>query len=129
MKVELRDIHKTFGKVHANAGITLTIPAGTVYGILGENGAGKSTLMKILSGFIQADQGEILLDGKPAHIKSPSDAIRHGIGMLHQDPLDFPPMKVIDNFLVGSPGKPIPNRANIIRSLEELQKEFDFSIQ
>ena len=62
MKVELRNIHKTFGKVHANNDITLTIPAGTIQGILGENGAGKSTLMKVLSGFIQADTGEILLD-------------------------------------------------------------------
>jgi len=128
MDVELIGIHKYFGNVHANDDIHMSIPSGSIHAILGENGAGKSTLMKVLSGFIQADQGEIHLDGKPAHIKSPSDAIRHGIGMLHQDPLDFPPMKVIDNFLVGSPGKPIPNRGNVIRSLEELQKEFDFSI-
>lgn len=128
MDVELIGIHKYFGNVHANDDIHMTIPSGSIHAVLGENGAGKSTLMKVLSGFIQADQGEIHLDGKPAHIKSPSDAIRHGIGMLHQDPLDFPPMKVIDNFLVGSPGKPIPNRGNVIRSLEELQKEFDFSI-
>ncbi len=128
MDVELIGIHKYFGNVHANDDIHMAIPSGSIHAILGENGAGKSTLMKVLSGFIQADKGEIRLDGKPAHIKSPSDAIRHGIGMLHQDPLDFPPMKVIDNFLVGSPGKPIPNRGNVIRSLEELQKEFDFSI-
>ncbi|HEX2991698.1 MAG TPA: ATP-binding cassette domain-containing protein, partial [Anaerolineales bacterium] len=104
MKVELRDIHKHFGKVHANAGINLEIPSGTIQGILGENGAGKSTLMKILSGFIRADSGEILLDGKPVVISSPADAIKHGIGMLHQDPLDFPPMRVLDNFMLGHGG-------------------------
>ncbi len=52
MQIELRDISKTFGSVHANAGISLPIPPASIQGILGENGAGKSTLMKILSGFI-----------------------------------------------------------------------------
>ena len=91
MKVELRDIHKTFGPVHANKALNLTFFSNQIQGILGENGAGKSTLMKILSGFFQADRGEILLDGKPVTIQSPADAIQHGIGMLHQDPLDANP--------------------------------------
>ena len=108
MNIELRHIHKHFGKVHANDDIVLQIPAGTIQGILGENGAGKSTLMKILSGFIQADSGEILLDGKEVIIKSPADAIRNGVGMLHQDPLDFPPMRLVDNFLLGRSGGPLP---------------------
>lgn len=128
MKVELRDIHKTFGAVKANAGIDLTIPAGTIQGILGENGAGKSTLMKILSGFIQADRGEILLDGQPVAIQSPADAIANGIGMLHQDPLDFPPMRVIDNFIVGPKGRLIPDYAKAKASLLELQSQFGFNI-
>jgi ABC-type uncharacterized transport system ATPase subunit len=94
MDVELRGIYKTFGAVRANVDINLKVPAGTIQGILGENGAGKSTLMKALSGFIRADQGEILLDGQPVIIHSPADAIRHGVGMLHQDPLDFPPLRL-----------------------------------
>ena len=57
MDVELRNIHKTFGKVHANEDISLLVKSGEVQGILGENGAGKSTLMKILSGFFRADSG------------------------------------------------------------------------
>ncbi len=65
MEVKLDQICKNFGKLQANQDITLTIPGGTIQGILGENGAGKSTLMKILSGYIQADRGEIYLDGKP----------------------------------------------------------------
>ena len=128
MKVELHNIHKHFGKVHANDNITLDIPAGTIQGILGENGAGKSTLMKVLSGFIQADSGEILLDGKPVIIHTPADAIKYGVGMPHQDPLDFPPMRIIDNFILGAPGGIFPNRSAIIRDFKALAQEYDFSI-
>lgn len=128
MKVELREIHKTFGKVNANDGINLIIPAGTIQGILGENGAGKSTLMKILSGFIHADAGDILLDDKKVVIHSPADAIQHGIGMLHQDPLDFPPLKLIDNFMLGRAGSLFPDRSAAAREFRELAGQFDFSL-
>ncbi|HHY88852.1 MAG TPA: ATP-binding cassette domain-containing protein [Chloroflexi bacterium] len=128
MKVELRKIDKRFGKVHANQSISLEIPSGTIQGILGENGAGKSTLMKILSGFYHADSGEILLDGKPVVISSPSNAIQHGVGMLHQDPLDFPPMRVIDNLIIGYDGGLFPNRRAIAREINELQRQFGFQI-
>ena len=128
MKVELRSIHKHFGKVHANNDIVLNIPSGTIQGILGENGAGKSTLMKILSGFFSADSGEILLDDKPAIIKSPADAIKHGVGMLHQDPLDFPPMRLLDNFLLGLPSGFFPNRKEATQDFNLLIKEFGFSL-
>ncbi|MEW6401532.1 MAG: ATP-binding cassette domain-containing protein [Chloroflexota bacterium] len=127
MKVELREIHKYFGKVHANDGITLNIPSGTIQGILGENGAGKSTLMKILSGFISADRGEVLLDGKSVTISSPADAIKHGVGMLHQDPLDFPPMRILDNFLLGQSGGLFPNRKEAAQDLSLLAREFGFA--
>lgn len=128
MNVELRNIHKTFGSVHANAGISLAIPAGTIQGILGENGAGKSTLMKILSGFIRLDSGEILLDGRPVNIHSPADAIRQGIGMLHQDPLDFPPLRIIDDFILGRSGGLFPNRWAALRDFNRLAEEFGFRI-
>ncbi len=129
MNVELKNIHKHFGTIYANKGINLFIPAGSIQGILGENGAGKSTLMKILSGFIQADPGgEIILDGKPVVIHSPADAIRFGIGMLHQDPLDFPPMRALDNFLLGKPGGLFPNRNAVARDFRRLAEQFDFSL-
>ena len=104
MSLELRDIHKHFGPVRANDGITLTVETGSLHGLLGENGAGKSTLMKVLSGFHSADSGEIVLDGQTIKLASPVDAIAAGIGMLHQDPLVFLPFSVIDNFVLGSPG-------------------------
>jgi general nucleoside transport system ATP-binding protein len=132
MLLEIIDISKTFGvgasAVHANVDITLSIQAGTIQGILGENGAGKSTLMKILSGFIQADKGRIDLDGQPTNIHSPTDAIHHGIGMLHQDPLDFPPMRVIENFMLGHPGRLVPDEGKARDELLTLENRFGFSI-
>lgn len=128
MKVELRHIQKHFGKVHANDDIVLNIPSGTIQGILGENGAGKSTLMKILSGFIQADSGQILLDDKEVVIQSPADAIKFGIGMLHQDSLDFPPMRVLDNFMLGMPGSFFPNRKGATQDFNRLCGDFGFSL-
>lgn len=128
MKVELRNIHKSFGLVHANAGIELTVEAGTIQGLLGENGAGKSTLMKILSGFFSQDEGEVRLDGQRVSISSPADGIRHGIGMLHQDPLDFPPLRVIDNFVIGRPGGLTPAWESARRAFDELCQEFEFDL-
>jgi simple sugar transport system ATP-binding protein len=128
MEIELKHIQKHFGRVQANQDINLKIMSGSIQGILGENGAGKSTLMKILSGFIQADRGEIILDSKRVVISSPADAILHGIGMLHQDPLDFPPMRVIDNFLIGKAGPIIPDRQEALKGLMEMQQKLGFSI-
>ena len=119
MDVELRNIRKRFGKVQANDNISLKIKAGEVQGILGENGAGKSTLMKIFSGLYQADSGEIFINNKKVKIMSPADSVKLGIGMLHQDPLDFPPMKVIDNFIIGSPAGTFPNRKEILKELPQ----------
>jgi len=128
VEVRLSDIRKHFGPVKANDGITLTVPAGTIQGILGENGAGKSTLMKILSGFQPADGGRILLDGQKVVMRSPADAIRHGVGMLHQDPMDFPPMRVVDNLLIGAPGRLIPRRSEAMAAIGELAGSLGLSI-
>lgn len=128
MKIGFNNINKHFGAVHANADISFNISSGMIYGILGENGAGKSTLMKILSGFIQPDSGEIYLDDKVVKIDSPADAIKYGIGMLHQDPLDFPPMQVIDNFIVGQSGGLILSHKDVIKEFKALQAQFGFSL-
>ncbi|HLO50544.1 MAG TPA: ATP-binding cassette domain-containing protein [Kamptonema sp.] len=101
MKIELKSIYKSFGSVLANDDVSLTVETGTIHGLLGENGAGKSTLVKIISGFIGRDRGSILLNDCPVEIKTPEAAIGQGIGMLHQDPLDFPPLSVLDNFMIG----------------------------
>jgi simple sugar transport system ATP-binding protein len=100
MQLVLEDIHKHFGPVRANDGITLSFQPGRIYGILGENGAGKSTLMKVLSGFQAPTRGSIRIDGEVASFSSPSDALKRGVGMLYQEPKDFPPLQVIENHLL-----------------------------
>lgn len=128
MRVELRDIHKSFGPVRANDGINLVAEAGTIRGLLGENGAGKSTLMKILSGFTTPESGQVLINDAPVQITSPAEAIRLGIGMLHQDPLDFPRLGVLDNFLLGGPGGWVPDRREARTALFALAAQFAFAL-
>jgi general nucleoside transport system ATP-binding protein len=128
MKVELKNIRKYFGPVKANDDVTFCAEPGTIHGLLGENGAGKSTLMKVLTGFISADAGQILFDGKPVQMKSPAEAVALGVGMLHQDPLDFPALCVLDNLLLGSSGGVVPDRAKARRDLLALAAQFDFSL-
>ena len=127
MSLLLSDIHKRYGPVHANNGITLEVEAGTLHGLLGENGAGKSTLMKVLSGFIESDSGTITLDGQQLDLSSPQDAIDAGIGMLHQDPLVFLPLSVAENFLMSSPGGMALNRRQAVEALKEASERYGFS--
>ncbi len=127
MIVELRDIHKSFGSLRANDGVSLTFSGGRICGLLGENGAGKTTLMKMLSGFLSADRGQIILDGSVVRVATPSDAIHLGVGMLHQDPLDFVPLKVIDNFLMGRGRGLVHSQAYARCELGELSSRFGFS--
>src|SRR5271156_6380824 len=82
--LRVEGINKAYGSVQALSDVGLEIQSGEIHGILGENGAGKSTLMNILFGLLQPDNGEIFLDEKPVHIRSPLIAHRYGIGMVHQ---------------------------------------------
>ncbi len=128
MKVELKEIKKYFGSVRANDGISLNVEPGTIHGLLGENGAGKTTLMKVLSGFLSPEGGRVLLDGKETFFSSPAQAIEKGIGMLHQDPLDFPPLKVLDNFLFGRDSGFLQKRQPARKELLELSERFGFAL-
>ena len=128
MKVELIEIKKYFGPVRANDGVSLTLEPGSIHGLLGENGAGKTTLMKSLSGYQVPDGGTIQVDGQPVSFASPDEAIRRGIGMLHQDPLDFPQMRVLDNFLLAFDLRMIPDRRHGQAMLRELGARFHFDL-
>ncbi len=128
MSVEVRNINKTFGPVHANQDITLSFQDGRIYGILGENGAGKSTLMKILSGFYRLDSGEIRVDGRPVAYSTPEGAIAAGIGMLAQDPLDVGPFTVLENFVYGMPGGVRPNWTAARSSFQEIASRLGFAL-
>ncbi|MFO1035679.1 MAG: ATP-binding cassette domain-containing protein [Geminicoccaceae bacterium] len=83
--VEMRHITKTFGGVHAVENVSVELAPGEVVGLLGHNGAGKTTLIKILSGVLQADSGEILMNGQPVEIRSPRDARGLGIETIYQN--------------------------------------------
>jgi ABC-type uncharacterized transport system ATPase subunit len=100
--LELRGITKRFGAVVANDNLHITVAPGTIHAIVGENGAGKSTAMRIAYGFYTPDSGEILVDGRPAAIRSPHDAIALGIGMVHQHFMLVPPMTVAENIVLGA---------------------------
>lgn len=99
--LELRNITKQFPGVLANDHINLTLGEGEILALLGENGAGKSTLMNILYGLYNPDEGEIFIRGQRTHITGPTDAIRQGIGMVHQHFMLVPVLTVTENVMLG----------------------------
>ncbi|KAA9153718.1 ABC transporter ATP-binding protein [Amycolatopsis acidicola] len=100
--VELRGITKRFPGVVANSDVNLTVNAGEVHAVCGENGAGKSTLMKILYGMQQPDEGTITINGEEIRLRNPQDAIRAGIGMVHQHFMLADNLTVRENVLLGA---------------------------
>ncbi len=104
LAVEMRQITKHFGPLVANKGVNFNLRPGEIHALLGENGAGKSTLMRILYGLYHADGGEIWVNGQPAAIKSPKEAIQHGIGMVTQHFALVPPLTVTENVVLGYTG-------------------------
>jgi general nucleoside transport system ATP-binding protein len=119
--IELIRINKSFGQVHANKDVSLKVERGAIHGIVGENGAGKSTLMSILYGFYEADSGEIRINGEPVAIRSPADAIRAGIGMVHQHFMLVDPLTVVENVMLGAEGGSLL-RAGARRARAELAR-------
>src|SRR4051812_11119314 len=99
--LEMRGISKSYGKVKANDGIDLTVPSGSILGLLGANGSGKSTLMKCLFGMVQPDSGGIVFKGRELGARSPRDALRAGIGMIHQHFTLVDAMTVAENVMLG----------------------------
>lgn len=104
-RLALDSITKQYGNVIALDEATLTLRAGEVHAMLGENGAGKSTLMKIAFGLDQPDRGTIRINGKAVTLRSPRDAMRHGIGMVQQHFALVDAMTVAENVALGSAGR------------------------
>lgn len=100
--LELKNITKTFGDVVANDSVSIKIENGTIHAIVGENGAGKSTIMRIAYGFYTSDSGEIFVNGNRVQINNPHDAIRLGIGMVHQHFMLVDTMTVAENIILGA---------------------------
>jgi len=131
MKLELRSITKSFGSLIANDRISLTLEPGQIHAILGENGAGKSTLMNVLYGLYQPDAGEIVVDGAVQHFGGPGDAMRAGIGMVHQHFMLIPVFTVAENLVLGNePTKwgGVLDYETARRSVVELSSRFGFDI-
>lgn len=101
LAVELCNITKRFGSLHANRNVNIAIRRGEIHAIVGENGAGKSTLMKVLYGFFRPDEGEVKIHGTTRSFSSPLDAISAGIGMVHQHFMLIPTLTVAENIILG----------------------------
>lgn len=122
--IELREISKRFGAVQANDRVTISVAPGTIHAVVGENGAGKSTAMRIAYGFYTPDSGQILVDGRPVTMSTPSDAIALGIGMVHQHFMLVETMTVAENIVLGAePGSAmsldLPQATARIRALSD----------
>lgn len=98
--LEIRNISKVFPGVRALNNVNIQAKGGEIVGLIGVNGAGKSTLMNILGGIHSQTEGQILIDGEEAHINTPEDAEKYGIGFIHQEPVMFNHMTVAENISI-----------------------------
>jgi ABC-type uncharacterized transport system ATPase subunit len=127
----MRNIVKIYPNgVVANKDANLSVKEGEIHALVGENGAGKSTLMKILFGIEQPTEGGIFLHGKEIHLKSPLDAIDHGLGMVHQHFMLVESMTVAENIVLGAePTKGLSlDKKKIIKDAEAIIKQYNFSV-
>jgi len=99
--ISVRNLHKWYSGVHALKGVSLDLKRGEALGLVGDNGAGKSTLINILSGVHTADEGEILVEGKPVRIAKPRDAMNLGIETIYQYNSMVPTMSIARNLFIG----------------------------
>ncbi len=128
--LSMRGMSKRFGSVQANRDVDLTVHAGDILGLLGENGAGKTTLMNMLFGTYAPDSGEIAIDGEPVRIASSADALALGVGMVHQHFHLVPPLTVLDNLMIGRPGRGGRlDRAGARARLEEIGERFGLRLE
>src|SRR5215208_4429888 len=129
--LELRSITKRFPGIVANDGIDFDLRRGEAHALLGENGAGKSTLMNVVFGLYQPDEGEIRVKAEPVSMKSPRDAINHGIGMVHQHFMLVPVMTIAENIALAN----APTHAGVLLDMDaaekrvaELSRTFHFAL-
>jgi ABC-type uncharacterized transport system ATPase subunit len=129
--LELRGITKRFPGVLANDRIDLTLHQGEVHALLGENGAGKSTLMNILYGLYQPDEGDIFVKGKKLVVNSPVDAIKAGVGMVHQHFMLIPVFTVTENVMLGDETVKVGgllDRAETARRIREISDKYQLAV-
>ncbi len=128
-KLSVRGIVKSFGSVRALRGVDLDCTAGQIYAVLGENGAGKSTLMNVITGLLAPDAGQMTLDGRAYHPSSPQVAMRHGVGMVHQDFQLLGRLTVGENLFLGWVGAPkIATTQKVHEAAREAITRFGFDL-
>ena len=131
MRVELRGITKRFGSFTANDRIDLVVEPGQIHCLLGENGAGKSTLMNVLFGLLQPDEGEILIDGVRTRFADSGEAVRRGVGMVHQHFMLVPVFTVAENVVLGFEPTTTFGRLDRQRARDEIRtvsREFNLEV-
>ena len=128
--VELTQVTKSFGRLVANDHVSLSVRPGSIHALVGENGAGKTTLMKVLFGLYQPDQGTIRVRGENVRFRSPLDALRAGLGMVHQHFMLVPPLTVAENITLGrEPRAGLSfDRRRAEREVEELSRRYGLRI-
>jgi ABC-type uncharacterized transport system ATPase subunit len=131
MRVELKGITKRFGSFAACDDVSLVVEPGQIHCLLGENGAGKSTLMNVLFGLLHPDEGQILIDGEPVILHDSGEAVRRGIGMVHQHFMLVPVFTVAENVVLGfEPTKSFGrlDRAKADQSIREASKRYGLEV-
>lgn len=126
--IEFHNISKSFGKTLANSKISFSVKTHEILALLGENGSGKTTLMNILAGIYYPDEGHIKINGEEADIRSPKDAFRYGIGMIHQHFKLVDVFTAAQNIILGTEGKQVVKLKEIKSQINELIEKYGFEL-
>lgn len=126
--IRLTNICKSFGPVQANKNVCLEVCKGEIMALLGENGSGKSTLVNMLSGIYTPDSGEIEVGGKKVVFHSPKDAIKAGIGMIHQHFKLVDVLTAAENIVIGRPGGVFTDQKALFKKMQELSDKYGMNV-
>lgn len=126
--LELKNVTKTFGKVVANKNVNLTVEKGEILAILGENGSGKTTLMNMIAGIYYPDSGQIFVNGQEVMIRSPKDAFRYNIGMIHQHFKLVDIFTAAENIVLGIDEKKRYNINDVNKKVSEIAQRYGFNL-
>ncbi|MBO5745012.1 MAG: ABC transporter ATP-binding protein [Clostridia bacterium] len=127
--LELKHVTKRFGNVIANKDVSLEVKHGEILAVLGENGSGKTTLMNMISGIYYPDEGDIYIDGVKAHISSPKDAFKYGIGMIHQHFKFVDVFSAAENIALGIEDEKRLNLKNTAKKVAQIAEKYGFEIK
>jgi len=126
--VKMENISKSFGSVKANHNVNFEVNKGEIHALLGENGAGKSTLMNMLSGFYKPDSGSIFIKGQPVKLSNPKEAIKNGVGMIHQHYKLVDVLTAKENIILGKKGSLFLKKKEVSQEIREMADKYGLPI-